>query len=111
MLLLGLTFPIWIGFKDKWKKDWLQKQPDRYKNLDLENVSNPFEGYGWVIQGLFWGLLMYVFKTLMLPLINGEAMTLRKALIGIPVWTIGGLGFGYIMKLINGKGKPKTHAN
>jgi hypothetical protein len=111
LLLLGLTFPIWILFKDKWKNNWLQKQPDRYKNLDLENVPNPFEGYGWVRQGLFWGLFMYVFTTLMFPLIDGEGITLRKTLIGIPIWTIGGLVFGYTMKIINGKNKPKTQSN
>ena len=43
----------------------------------------------------------------MFPLIDGEGITLRKALIGIPIWTIGGLGFGYTMKLINGKVKQK----
>ncbi len=86
----------------------MQKQPDRYKNFDLENVPNPFEGYGWVRQGLYWGLFMYVFMALMFPLIDGEGITLKKALIGIPIWTIGGLGFGYIMKLIIGISKLKT---
>lgn len=108
LLLLGLTFPIWIWFKDKWKSYWLQKQPDRYKNLDLENLPNPYEGYGWVKQGLIFGASMYVVMTLFLPLMQGEGITFRKTLIGIPIWTIGGLGFGYTMKLTNGKSKPKT---
>jgi hypothetical protein len=82
------------------KNNWLKKQPDRYNNLDIENVPNSFEGYGWVRQGLFWGAFMYVFMTFMFSLIDGEGITLRMALIGIPIWTIGGLGFGYTMKLI-----------
>lgn len=106
-LLLGLTFPIWIWFSIKWKNKWLQKQPDRYKNLDLANIPNPFEGYGWVSRGLLWGLLMYVFETLMAPLINKEVISFNKLLIGIPIWAIGGLVFGYIMKLINVKSKAK----
>ena len=40
-----------------------------------------------------------------------EGISLRKALVGIPIWTIGGLGLGYTMKLINGKNKPKTQTN
>lgn len=108
LILLGLTFPVWIWFKDKLKDNWLKKQPDRYKNLELDNESNPFEGFGWIRKGLFWGVFMYVFMTFMIPLIYGEGITLRKALIGIPFWTIGGLGYGYTMKLINGKSKPRT---
>jgi len=111
LILLTVTSPIWIWFKDKWKNNWLQKQPDRYKNLDLENVPNPFEGYGWVRQGLSWGLFMYVFMTFLFPLIDGDGVTLRKVIIGIPIWIIAGLAFGYTMKLINGKSKPKTQTN
>lgn len=111
LLLLGLTFPVWIWFKDRLKNNWLKKQPARYRNLDVENVPNPFEGYGWVRQGLFWGTLMYVFMTFIFPLIDREEITLRNALIGIPIWTVAGLGFGYTMKLITGKSKLKIQTH
>lgn len=39
-LVLGLTFPIWYGFKDQWKANWLAKQPARYANLDLDNSQD-----------------------------------------------------------------------
>lgn len=104
-LLLGLTFPVWIWFKDNWKQNWLKNQPKRYNNLDFENIPNPFEGLGWIKQGLSWGLFMYVFMNLTYPFIEGESITLNKLLIGIPLWTIGGLGFGYTMKLMNRKKK------
>jgi len=35
----------------------------------------------------------------------GESITLRKVLIGIPIYIIFGLGFGYAMKLINRREK------
>ncbi len=111
LLLLGLTFPIWIWFKDKWKNDWLQKQADRYKNLDLEYVPDPFEGNGWIRQGLYWGLFMYIFMNLIFPLLGREGITSKKVLIGIPIWTLAGLGFGYTMKLINGKSKIKKQSH
>jgi hypothetical protein len=101
LLFLGLTFPIWIWFKDKWKNNWLQEQPERYKKLNLENIPDPFEGYAWMKQGIFWGLFMYVFMILLFPLVDGEGLELRKALIGIPLWMIAGLTFGYTMKLMN----------
>ncbi len=109
-VILGLTFPIWYWFKNSWKKSWLEKQPARYRNLDLDNVPNPFEGYAWIKQGLYWGIWMYVLMTLLFPIINGEKLTFINALIGIPIWTIGGLGFGYTMKIVNGKKQlnPKT---
>lgn len=107
-LLLALTFPIWIWFKDKWKTTWLENQPDRYRKLDLENVPNPFDGNGWISQGLYWGLFMYICMILMYPLIDGESVTLKKTLLSIPIWTIGGLGFGYTMKLISGRKTVKN---
>jgi hypothetical protein len=76
-----------------------------------KNKINLNEGNGWVKQGLFLGLIMYVLTTFMFPLITGQKITLGKVLIGIPIWTIGGLGFGYIMKLINGINKPKRETN
>ncbi len=110
-LLLGVTFPIWVWFKDKWKKNWLDIQPSRYKNLDLENVPNPFDGYGWIKKGLYWSLFMFVFMTFLYPIIKGESITLKHAHIDIPVWIIGGLLFGYIMKLVNATNKPNAHMN
>ena len=108
-LLLGLTFPVWIWFKDKWKMTWLKKQPERYQNMDLKNVQNPFEEYGWIKLGLFWGLFMYIFMVLLFPLIDGEGLSTWKVVLGIPIWTIGGIGFGYTMKLINGKNIKKQN--
>ena len=108
-LLLGLTFPVWIWFKDKWKMTWLKKQPERYQNMDLENVQNPFEEYSWIKLGLFWGLFMYIFMVLLFPLIDGEGLSTWKVVLGIPIWTIGGIGFGYTMKLINGKNIKKQN--
>ena len=109
-LILGLTFPFWIWFKDKWKKNWLEKQAARYRNLDLEKISNPFNGIGWIKEGVSWGFIMYVFMIILFPLINSEEITLKKLMIGIPIWLIGGLCYGYFMKLILGKKQIKTVA-
>lgn len=77
--------------------------------MDLENVQNPFEEYGWIKLGPFWGLFMYIFMVLLFPLIDGEGLSTWKVVLGIPIWTIGGIGFGYTMKLINGKNIKKQN--
>lgn len=107
-LVLGLTFPIWYGFKDQWKANWLAKQPARYANLDLDNSQDPFAGSGWIQQGLVFGMLLYVIMVLLFPLITGEGWTTRGILIGIPVWLIGGLAYGYMMKFFTGKRKSRA---
>jgi hypothetical protein len=42
------------------------------------------------------------------PLIEGEAITQKGLLVGIPVWAVAGFVFGFTMKIINRKKKIKT---
>ena len=104
-IFLGVTFPIWFWFKDKWKAQWLKKQKVRFsKPL---NLTLPENKYQWWLSGLIWGFLMYVSMVIIFPLIKGENITQKGLLIGIPLWTVGGLLFGYTMKRITGKRKQK----
>ena len=80
----------------KWKKNWLSKQPARFENLNLEEIT--YENTSWLKLGFGWGGFMYLYMTLVNPLIDGDNITLKMILIGIPIWTIAGLGFGYTMK-------------
>jgi len=98
-ILLGITFPIWYWFKEKWKKKWLAEQKLKFsKPLSLTQPN-----FKWRHVGLRWGLFMYIFIEILLPLIEGEGITQKKILIGIPLWTITGLLFGLTMKIIGGK--------
>lgn len=49
--------------------------------------------------------------TIIFPLITQKEITQKSLLIGIPLWTICGLGWGYTMKVwMNKKGKiNKSH--
>ena len=106
-ILLGLTFPIWFWFKDKWKEKWLEGQKVKFSkplNLTISETK-----YQWWRAGLIWGFFMYVFMVVIFPLIKGENITQKELLIGIPVWIVGGgLFFGYTMKRVNGKRKSKV---
>ncbi len=105
-LLLGVTFPFWVWFKNKWKEQWLTKQKEKFsKPLILAPPD-----YQWWYIGLRWGLFMYVLSTVISPLIEGEGITFKGLLIGIPVWILGGSIFGYIMKKILGQPNTKPKA-
>lgn len=110
-LILAITYPIWGWFKKPLKSSWLEKQPERFKNLDLESKPNPFAGKGWIKIGFSWGFFMFVFMTIVFPLSQGEEITLLKTLIGIPVWIIASLLFGYTMKLLMGNPQKKKINN
>jgi hypothetical protein len=58
----------------------------------------------WWIDGLVWGVFMYVFMALY-PLIFGNCVTRKELLINIPIWIIGGLIFGLWTKKIKEKRK------
>ena len=100
-VILGLTFPIWFWFKDKWKAKWLEQQKIKFsKPLNLTFTQRKNQ---WLRDGLFFGLFMYVFMAVLFPLIIGEPLTQRGLLIGILIWAVAGLAFGFTMKIINRK--------
>jgi len=108
LIILTITFPLWGWFKKLLKDKWLKRQPERFVNIDTNKFSNPYEGRGWLKQGLRFGFFMYIFMTVVFPLISKEKIILNDLLIGIPIWIIGGLGFGYIMKIFMNK-KEKSN--
>ncbi len=106
LIVLAITFPIWGWFRKSLKQNWLDKQPERYQNLNLEPVTAKMTAKSGLIMGLIWGLFMYLVMTFIFPLIMQEEMTQKSMLIGIPIWLIAGLAFGFTMKIwMNKKGK------
>jgi len=106
LIILTLTFPIWGWFRKTLKEKWLDKQPDRYKSINLEIVEKKNTTKSWLKSGLLFGLFMFVFMVIFPPLYKGEAITQKSLFIGILLWLIGGLGWGYTMKIwMNKQGK------
>lgn len=105
-IVLAVTYPIWGWFKKSWKAKWLKKQPERFKNIDIEHIPNPFDKKSWIITGLSFGAFMFVFMGIGFRyFIEREAITLKSSVFHLITWIIGGLIYGYIMKLVNDK-KP-----
>lgn len=106
-IILAVTFPIWGWFRKSLKEHWLKKQPERYKNI--QTISPATKYRHWFIEGMLFGILMFLFMEVLFPLIEGEEITLKKGLLRILIWLAGGMLFGYINKsYITYKGKPQT---
>ncbi|WKD85788.1 hypothetical protein KCTC32516_01134 [Polaribacter huanghezhanensis] len=52
----------------------------------------------WMKVGLLWGLFMFVIMTFVWPAIVGDEISLKRILIAIPIWILGGIIFGYTMR-------------
>ena len=104
-VILGLTFPVWFLFKNKWKVKWFKEQKIRFsKPLNLTYSEPKFQ---WMSLGLSVGFFMFVFMEVLFPLIKGESLTQKGLLIGILIWAFAGLYSGFSMKMINIKRKLK----
>lgn len=102
-IILAITYPLWGWFRKSLKEAWLQRQPARFKTIQLESVPNPFEKKGWIYTGLAWGAVMFVIMSLLIPFFFNEPITLETVTLGMVIWTLGGLCFGFSMKLFLGK--------
>lgn len=105
LLVIILTVPVWIWFAERWKQNWLKKQPARFENFKIEEIT--YKDAPWLKMSLAWGGGMFLLMTVILPVIQGKAITLTIILIGIPVWGVAGLIAGYIMKKVMDRHRKK----
>ena len=59
----------------------------------------------WIVQGIFFGLFMFVFMTLFNGFFLEVGFQAKKLLLSLPIWLVGGLLYGYILKVT--KSLPK----
>ena len=109
LLFLVVTYPLWGWFRKSLKQHWLDKQPARFINITLEVPEKVKTKKFWIRNGLTFGLVMYIFQTILSPLMQGDEINVRMLIIAAPIWFLFGLGFGYMNKsFITRKGKtPK----
>jgi hypothetical protein len=99
LLILTITFPLWGWFRKSLKQRWLEKQPDRYKEIDINQVENPFEGKGWIKEGLSWGFLTSILLLIFFPIIGIDIFSRQVIVTVIGLVVVGGPLFGFTMKL------------
>jgi hypothetical protein len=79
-----------------------------FKRLSPETPKQKNRTRRWLVSGLLFGLFMFIAIEILYPLIAEHEITLRALLIGIPLWLIGGLGWGYTMKIMMDKIERKN---
>ena len=60
----------------------------------------------WLKSGMTWGLLMWVSMSILLPIYTEIEFSMQFVLINLPICFVGGLIFGFGMKLIKHFFKP-----
>ncbi len=59
-----------------------------------------FSGKKWILEGILFGVFMYILNVFIFPLIGiGEWHSTKKIITALPIWLLGGLGYGYTMKM------------
>jgi hypothetical protein len=79
-----------------------------FRRLSPGNQEQKNRTMRWLVSGLLFGLFMFIAMEILYPLIGEHKITLRAFLIGIPLWLIGGLGWGYTMKIVMNKREGKN---
>ncbi|WP_052593152.1 hypothetical protein [Aureispira sp. CCB-QB1] len=106
-LTLLITFPIWGWFRSYLKAKWLEKQPKRYENINIEQVPNLFGKKNWIKSGLSWGLCMFV----LMSVFNIQTISFGTLLVEFIIWMVAGLSFGYMMKVFFNQAIHKKNKN
>lgn len=108
-VLLAVTFPAWIVPVLLWRERWLEIELTRVRAARAGETPK-YENVPWIrigvlgFGGAMW-LLMGVLPQIVKEALRG-AGNWRLVTIQFPIWLIGGLIFGAVMKLMMGrKGK------
>jgi predicted ABC-type exoprotein transport system permease subunit len=65
----------------------------------LKFDSSIYDKNNWLKSGLVWGVIMFLLMSVCYPLITDESITVKSFLIGLIVYSVGGITFGFVMKL------------
>ncbi|MBX2928608.1 MAG: hypothetical protein KF852_12300 [Saprospiraceae bacterium] len=65
-----------------------------------QHFEKDYAGKRWIATGMAFGLILYVFTILVLPLIlSDRSITWQSALVGLPLCAAAGLAYGFTMKI------------
>lgn len=100
LLILAVTFPIWIWIKLFGEAKWLEKEKARFSGMATKELPTA-KKTSWVKMGVCYGALMFCFSLVLFAFVD------RLSLSAIPVlaatWACAGLAFGWVMKWLIGR--------
>jgi hypothetical protein len=122
-IILAVTAPIWYLPVKRLKRTWVERQHKRIGQAKSDYIgkSDTPDPINYKRLGFLFGLMMFVGLTLLLPPIslmamgkftsyNLIAMTMISLFPNLVMCGIGGLGFGFVMRLMmQKKGDPAMH--
>ena len=96
LVLLALTFPLWIWFKGSAEKKLLEREKQRLAQIDMDNLSISSQT-SFLKMGITFGVLIF-FVELVRDSLEKD-LTLEVVGMNAVVSAFGGLVFGLLMKL------------
>jgi hypothetical protein len=97
LLILGLTFPIWIWLKKYGEAKWLEKEKKRFSNVVSSGMPLA-KNTSWLKIGISFGVFMFCASVL--PKVFQNLLSPSAIAIQAIIWLGVGLVFGVLMKLI-----------
>jgi hypothetical protein len=96
LLILAVTFPLWLPFRKMLRANWMQMQRRRF----ARPLDTTMKQISWKHTGTGWAVSMFIIMQLVFPLITGEPITGKSLLVGAIVWAVAGFAFAFMMKFM-----------
>ncbi|PUA29318.1 MAG: hypothetical protein B0W54_01575 [Cellvibrio sp. 79] len=96
LIVLALTFPLWIWLKIFGEAKWYEREKRRFSAVSTSGLPEA-KKISWLKMGLSYGVIMFCIMAL--PQIFQGQLTPVGIAIQAGAWLCGGLAFGLIMKL------------
>jgi hypothetical protein len=96
LIILALTFPIWIWIKIFGEAKWLEWEKRRLSEVIISGLPEA-ANINWLKMGITYGVIMFCIMTL--PKILQNKITPDNIVFQAALWLFCGLAFGLVMKL------------
>ena len=96
LIVLALTFPLWIWLKILGEAKWYEREKRRFSEVSASELPEA-KKTSWLKMGISYGVIMFCIMAL--PQIFQGQLTPVGIAIQAGAWLCGGLAFGLIMKL------------
>jgi len=96
LLVIGITFPIWIWIKIFFERRLLERQKRLLSQVNISSLPTA-KTVNWARMGLLFGGTMFLFTLAQEPRAH---LTTQRLLFVAGIWILGGFGFGFSMKFM-----------